>query len=159
MMRQMKIFSKPDGSFTRLGFCLISIILLGLVPACHDDEQALSVDEFQYHVRIYAPDTTARHLGDTLHIDVEFESQTGMTVHHVNVRIYNVSTLVEVYNQPADAHVHEISGVYEFTDHLVLSEANSFSAHSDWVLEASVWGHDEGVSEVRETIEFHVHPA
>ncbi|MFT5168360.1 MAG: hypothetical protein ACI8P3_003603, partial [Saprospiraceae bacterium] len=29
---------------------------------------------------------------------------------------------------------------------------------TDWILEAKVWGHEGGVGEVMESIEFHVHP-
>ena len=61
-------------------------------------------------------------------------------------------------NKPADAHVHATSGEYTYEDDFVLSEANGFTAHTDWVLEAKVWGDTDGEDEEVSTVEFHVHP-
>ena len=72
------------------------------------------------------------------------------------MRIYNKSDQTEVYSMPVDPHVHESAGQYTFSDDFVLSEVNGIAANSDWIFEATVWGHDEGVSEVSEQVEFHV---
>ncbi len=56
------------------------------------------------------------------------------------------------------AHVHETSGEYGYHDDFVLSNENNVEGHTDWILEAKVWGHEAGDGEVIEMIEFHVHP-
>jgi len=38
-----------------------------------------------------------------------------------------------------------------------LTAANGFSA-GDWIIEATVWGHDDGQDQVTEKVEFHVNP-
>ena len=138
-----------------LGFAIATALFLS---ACDNNDDDMHQDEFEYHAHIHSPSADTKHVGDTIHIEIEFESHTGMTVHHVQVRIYNKSDLTEVYRKPEDAHVHESDGEYTFTDDFVLSEANGVSAHTDWVFEARVWGHDVGVGEEVETVEFHVHP-
>ncbi|MCB0693943.1 MAG: hypothetical protein H6568_06655 [Lewinellaceae bacterium] len=112
----------------------------------------------EYHAHIHSPNTDAKHVDDVLDIEVEFEDHAGGTVHHIQVRIYNKSTLVEVYRMPTDAHVHATSGSYTFEDTFDLSVANGITGHSDWVLEAKVWGETDGEAEEIETVEFHVHP-
>jgi hypothetical protein len=124
---------------------------------CKDDEEPVQ-PEFEYHAHVHSPDASDKHIGDTLHIEVQFESHTGTTVHHVNVRIYNKATGTEVYNAPDDAHVHASSGEYLFEDTLILSQLNGFMEHTTYVFEAKVWGHDDGVEETTEEVEFHVEP-
>ena len=51
-----------------------------------------------------------------------------------------------------------MSGTYSYHGDFILSNDNGVEAHSDWVLEAKVWGHGAGEQEVMESIEFHVHP-
>lgn len=128
------------------------------ILSCKKQEDDSMATKYDYHAHITSPNTDDKHLDDNIHIRVNFESHTGETVHHVNVRIYNKATSAEVYNQPTDAHVHETSGEYVFEDDFVLSEANGISAHTDWILEARVWGHEANEEEVQEQIEFHVHP-
>ena len=137
---------------------LLYIMILSVsvfMYSCSDDEND---SVFDYSVSIMSPDTDAKMQGDTIHIHVEFESGTNETVHHVNVRIYNADDESVIYNAPDPAHVHETSGSYGYHDDFVLSQANGVEGHTDWVLEAKVWGHEAGVEEVVETIEFHVHP-
>lgn len=143
----------------KLFFIAISIITLTF-SACEkkDDDMEHEHTEFDYHAHIVAPNTDDKHVDDTLIIDVLFESHAGETVHHINIRIYNKDTGAEIYNEPGDAHIHETSGQYEYQDTFPLSETNGVMAHSDWVLEAKVWGHEAGEGEVTETVEFHVHP-
>jgi hypothetical protein len=135
---------------------LIYLCLAVLSIACCKDDDSHVGDEFEYHVHIHAPGTAAKMIGDTLDIDVEFESHTGMTIHHINVRIYEKISGTELYSKPDDAHVHESDGAYAFTDTFVLSAANGVTPDVDLVLEAKVWGHDDGVAEVVEMVEFHV---
>ena len=115
--------------------------------ACKDDDT--TTDEPDYHAHIESPDTSDKLVGDMLHIHVNFEDHNGGTVHHINVRIYNKDTNVEIYNKPTSAHVHA-EGEYLFEDEIELTTAGH------WVLEAKVWGHDDGVAEVVESVEFHV---
>ncbi len=132
------------------------LLVLGVI-ACKKDEDN-HTDMPHYHVHIVSPDDTPKHQGDTLHIHVEFSEENLMTVHHVKVRIYNKADISQViFDQPTEAHVHATSGTYTFQADFVLDPA-VVPGHTDWVLEAKVWGHDEGVSETSETVEFHVHP-
>lgn len=136
---------------------LISLILaLFVFIACNKDDDDTSAPE--YHVHIHSPNSEAKHQGDTLHIHVVFSEHNMQTVHHVNVKIYNKNDVNQViFDQPTEAHVHETDGEYVFMADFVL-DAAIVPAHTDWVLEAKVWGHDEGVSETSEKVEFHVHP-
>ncbi len=140
----------------KLSFLALIFGLLVFI-ACNKDEDTHS-NEPHYHVQILSPNTDAKHQGDTLHIDVKFSEENLMTVHHINVKIYNKNDINQViFDQPAEAHIHETSGQHEFKADFVLDPA-VVPGHSDWVLEAKVWGHDEGLAEVSETVEFHVHP-
>ena len=111
-------------------------------------------NDFDYHAHIHSPDSTNKHVGDTIHIHVEFEDHNGGTVHNVQVRIYNkADTSNVVYDAPVDGHVHSATA-YEHHDNFILN----VSAHTDWILEASVWSHDISDGVTKETVEFHVHP-
>ncbi len=112
----------------------------------------------EYHAHIHSPNTVDKHLNDALDIEVDFEDHTGNTVHHIQIRIYNKLTLAEVYLMPSEPHVHATSGEYTFTDTFDLTEANGITPDSDWVLEAKVWGEEDGELEEVETVEFHVQP-
>ncbi|MGB1204143.1 MAG: hypothetical protein ACPG5B_00785 [Chitinophagales bacterium] len=142
-------------------FFLLSIVSFSFFVACDkddDDHDHDNTTEFAYHAHIMSPDSTDKHLNDTIHLHINFEDHDGNTLHNVNVRIFNQADNTEVYNAPADSHIHEMSGSYEWHDDVILSEANGFSAHSDWTLEAKVWGMEDGASEVIESVDFHVHP-
>jgi hypothetical protein len=118
-----------------------------------DDNDPLTYD---YHSHIQQPSSADKQMGETLFIQVEFESHTGEDVEHINVRIFKADNSVEAYNKPADPHIGGVS-VYEYQDQIALTTANGFSA-GDWVIEARVWGHDEGQDEEMERVEFHIHP-
>lgn len=138
-------------SFLALTFGLFVFI------ACNKDDDT-QTDGPQYQVQILSPNTDAKHQGDTLHIDVKFSEENLMTVHHINVKIYSKNDVNQViFDQPAEPHVHATSGEYEYVADFWLDPA-VVPGHTDWVLEAKVWGHDEGVAETSETVEFHVHP-
>lgn len=123
--------------------------------ACKDEGPA-PTSIYEYHAQIHQPSAADKHIGDTLQIEVDFESHTGEPVHHINVRIFNKSTNVEVYNKPDEPHVHDVSGMHAFEDQFILSAANGLS-DGDWVLEAKVWGHEDGLEETTERVEFLVH--
>jgi hypothetical protein len=122
------------------------------VMSCKDEK---SVSIYEYHAHIHSPDEADRHIGDTLAIEVEFESHTGEIVHHIHVRIFNADTQTEVYAQPANPHVHT-AGSYTFEDEVILSGQAGFTP-GDWVLEATVWGEDDGEEEETESVHFHIH--
>ena len=125
--------------------------------ACDDDDKM--VIEYNYLAQIQSPNSNAKHVNDSIHIHVDFESQTGEIVHHVNVRIYNLDDpSIEIYNKPTGAHIHEEDGYHEHHDDFHLSNANGVNGHTDWVLEAKVWAEEPGEGEVMDTIHFHVHP-
>lgn len=119
-----------------------------------DDNNPVSYD---YHAHIVQPSASDKSIGETLFIDVEFESHTGENVEHINVRIYKADNSVEVYNEPGDPHVAGEVSSFDFTDQFVLSAANGIT-HGDWVLEATVWGEDEGQDLETERVEFHINP-
>ncbi|MEZ4954585.1 MAG: hypothetical protein R2825_13535 [Saprospiraceae bacterium] len=137
----------------KLFFLPIFVLVLFVFAACGDDDSTTDTTP-EYHVHINSPNTDDKHVGDSIHIHVNFEDHNGGTVHHVNVRIYNKATGEEIYNMPTDAHVHAESGSYDHHDDFQLN----VTEHTDWVLIAKVWGHEDGVGEVSESIEFHVHP-
>lgn len=141
-------------------YILILLAIGTFLQSCDkdDDDHDHMGDSFNYHAHINAPNSDDKHVGDTLQIQINFEEHGGQTIHHVKVRIYNEATDAEVYNKPDEAHVHEESGIFLFEDTFVLTNDNGVEAHSDWILEAKVWGHDEGMDEEISTIRFHVHP-
>ncbi|MFK7807972.1 MAG: hypothetical protein AB8F74_09260 [Saprospiraceae bacterium] len=130
-----------------------------LFYACgSDDESSDDVTDYSYHAHVQMPTTEDKHVNDTMHIHVDFESHTGETVHHINVTIKNKADGTVIYNEPGDAHVHATSGEHGYHDDFILSNVNKVEGHTDWILEAKVWGHEEGEGEAIEAVEFHVHP-
>jgi len=114
--------------------------------------------KFEYHAHINSPaDESTIKMGETLNIKVDFESHTGETVHNVQVRIFEKGTDTELYNSGAD-HVHAETGEYEFTLDLPVTAANGFTAHTDYELEATVYGHENREGEESSVVGFHVHP-
>ncbi|MEM1320087.1 MAG: hypothetical protein AAGG75_07495 [Bacteroidota bacterium] len=138
-------------------FSLLSLSLF-FVACDNDDEATPMTTDLGYHAHIMSPSADNKHVGDTIHIHVNFESHAGEVVHNVQVRIYNKDNDTEIFNGPDEGHVHETSGKYSFHKDFVLSEANGVTGHSNWVLEAKVWGHHASEGEAMETVEFHVHP-
>ncbi len=119
---------------------------LFVLNACKDDDPTTEPD---YQVTITSPDATDKTIGETLHINIKFEDKNDGIVHHINVRIYEKDSGAEIYNKPAEEHVHA-SKSYIFEDDLALATAGT------WVLEAKVWGEDDGTFEVANSVEFQV---
>lgn len=129
-------------------------LFLGLLAAfttlhaCKDDDSS-TTDEFKYTATIESPDDSDKALGATLPIHVHFKEENGGTIHNINVRIYNKDTNTEIYSKPDNSHSHS-SAEKHFEDEIELTEAGH------WVLEAKVWGHEDGEAEVKAAVEFHV---
>ncbi len=135
-----------------------SFILCSLfIVSCHDHDSHDHNDEVvtEYSIDVNEPDNEDKSVGDTLYLDISFNEENGEIVHHVNVQIKNVADSSVVYSKPTEAHVHESSGMYHFSDKIHLD--NSFG-NADWELEAKVWGHDDGLGLIIEKINFHVNP-
>lgn len=109
---------------------------------------------FEYHAHIHAPDASTKHLGDSMHIEIEFESHTGMNVDLINVRIYDAASGTEVYSMPENALLHGVGAFYVFEDQLVLSTSNGFMDQTNYVLAARVWTHTNGLEEEIEEVGF-----
>lgn len=128
-------------------FFMSLLASLFVFNACKDDDD--SSDTPDYQIEIESPNANDKAVGDELDIHVHFSDKNGGEVHHVNVRIYEKTSGTEIYNKPDEAHVHA-DGEYSFEDTLTLTTAGQY------VLEAKVWGHDDGISEVTESVEFKV---
>ncbi len=143
-------------------YSVLFLVISVLAVSCGDDDATPDDDhhsDLAYKVHIHSPSTDDKNVGDMIHIHTDFESESGEAVHHIKVRIYNaVDNSIEIYNQPDVAHVHETDGMLEFHDDFMLTNANGVDAHTDWILEAKVWGHEAEEGEVIQTIQFHVHP-
>ena len=141
---------------TLLFFTLI--LSLSLITACDDDEGTVDTMP-QYNVQIMQPSTDDKKVNDDIHVHVEFAEANRETIHHVNVKIYNkTDESIVLLDAPVGAHVHDESGNYAVHADVALTEAVGVVGHTDWILESKVWGHEAGVGEVVEQIEFHVHP-
>lgn len=134
---------------------IISTFIILLVFGCDKDDHS----SFEYHAHIHSPIAGSEfNQDDSLHIDVEFESHTNNTVHHINVKIVNSDTNQEVYNKPAHAHVHKTSGQYEYHDKIRLDASSGFAKGSTYILRAKVWGPDDGEEEEISEIGFKIKP-
>jgi len=136
--------------------CLLFLLIMSATYclSCKDDGDVVSYD---YHAHIMHPSSANKNMGDILPIQVEFESHAGEAVEHINIRIFNKTNLTEVYSEPSDPHLNGGDPVFMFEDQVQLTAANGFSA-GDWIIEATVWGHDDGQDQVTEKVEFHVNP-
>lgn len=133
---------------------LIALLSFAVViSSCKKDKDP----DFQYKVHIHMPNADDKHIGDTMHVHVDFKSETELPVHHVNVRIYDKDSGTEIYNMPTSAHVHAEGGTHEHHDDVILDSSNGITGHADLILEAKVWGDEAGQGEVMESVEFHVH--
>lgn len=112
---------------------------------------------YDYHAHIVQPSSVDKSIDDPLFIDVEFESHTGENVEHINVVIFRKDNSLVVYNKPDNAQVEGSVSSFNYTDTFVLSEDNGLR-HGDYVLQARVWGAEDGSDEVVERVEFQINP-
>ena len=123
--------------------------------------------DYGYQATIMSPSVDDKNVGDSIHIHVNFESTTGEVVHNVAVKIYDVMDHLNIIYD-YHSHVHS-STLFEHHADVVLDAATGVIAHTDWILEAKVYGPEEEGEEhehgeeaeehtVIETIQFHVHP-
>jgi len=129
-----------------------------LFIACdkNDDGTEEMHTDFDYQAQIQNPtDGDIYTMGDAMTLEVDFESQTNEIVHNISVTISKADG-AEVFQM--HDHVHETSGKYTLNLDVNLSDTEGYEAHTDYILEAKVWGHDDGIGEVIETVGFHVHP-
>ena len=145
----------------KLYFSILLLFSFTLFVTSCDDEMPTETIDFEYQAEIRSPSTEDKKVGESIHIHVDFESLASKTIHHINVKIYNKLDPTQViYNKPEGegAHVHAEEGEYGYHADFDLTAEEGVTAHSDWILEAKVWGHEAGLGEVVESIEFHVHP-
>mgnify|MGYP000673680098 CR=1 FL=1 len=137
------------------------MVLFGLflslifIQSCHDHESHDHNEELvsNYTIQINSPITGNYAVGDTLFLNIDFDETDSLTVHHVNVQLFNAVDSTLFYSEPQEAHVHATEGGYSLVDEFILDA--SF-ANSDLVLIAKVWGHEEGLGEIEEKINIHV---
>lgn len=142
-----------------LFFFLALACSISMMMSCGNDDGDPDDVDPNYSVQIMMPTNLDKNLNDDAHIHVNFDAENDETIHHVKVRIYEFENETnEVYNAPGDAHVHEESGHFEHHADIVLNNDLGVVEHSDWVLEAKVWGHEAGTHEAMDTIHFHIHP-
>ncbi len=132
---------------------LFFILVLCSISACNDDDES-SEQGVVYTIDIKSPSEQAKHVGDTIHLHVNFDEINADVIHHVNISIKSSDGNSVLYNLPSDAHVHVSGGHHEHHDNVVLA----VNEHTDWIMEAKVWGHEAGLGEVTKSIMFHVHP-
>ncbi len=119
----------------------------------HEDETT------EYSIQIMSPSADDKKVDDMIHLHINFDEANSGTIHHVNVKIYeDGNTDNVIYDGPSEAHVHEESGHFEHHADFMLNADNGVEGHTNWILEAKVWGHEAGKHEVMMTRGFHVHP-
>ncbi len=131
--------------------------LFGFLQSCHDhdDHDHNDVGTSEYSIDIKSPNSFGKKVGDTLTFEIDFKEANSLTVHHINVLIYNAVDSLIVYSKPDEAHIHVSGGVFTYSDKFVLT--TEFK-DTDWILQAKVWGHEDGIAEIVEKVEFHVNP-
>ncbi len=133
---------------------LLLVTLTFLIQCKPEDQPPEEEQGLQYNIEVLSPSAEAKHVGDTIQIEVAFSEAEGGTIHHINLSIYSKDDPTNlIYNQPAEAHVHQLSP-YTFSDEFVLNVPE----HSNWIFEAKVWGEESEAAEVSQKVEFHVHP-
>jgi uncharacterized protein affecting Mg2+/Co2+ transport len=135
-------------------FSIITVLSVFLITSCKSDSDNQLI--YDYQIDILKPVVRDWHIGEALEIKVQFNSQTGEEIHHINIRIINKSTQTVVYDKPDPEHV-DTPESYTYSDTFILSTNNGFVA-GDWILEAKVWGHEDFVEEVTKDFEFHILP-
>jgi hypothetical protein len=132
-------------------YLLGAFLFIAIVNGCDDEPEPLP--ENVYQIRIIEPSIDFVMNTDTLKLHIEFSDSLGGVVENVKVRFYSLADNTVVYEEP-DSSAVASSGTYTFTGFRLL---NDLPAHSNWVLEARVWGKNPGESEVVKTKGIHVH--
>jgi hypothetical protein len=135
---------------------IYTIILFNcfMLISCNDNHGHSG--EYDYHAHIESPRDSVFNFGDTLHININFESHSGATVHHINVKIINKLSSIVIFDKPDMAHVHATNGKYLFHDKLILKDSSLFISGSEWSIIAKVWGEKNGEQEITETASFRI---
>ncbi len=131
-------------------------VILFVTFGCSKQEQPLNQPDYQYHAHIYRPLPTVKYLGDSLHIDVEFESHAGLPVHHISVRIMGEADGEIIYDEP---HLKEVNGSdlsFRFQDTILLDPSNGIRKDSKYILEASVWGESDSAGLETEQVQLSI---
>jgi hypothetical protein len=123
----------------------ILAISIMLIYSCKKEVEG---SDYEYHAHIESPNNSNKKVGDVLDININFESHAGLPVHHINVKVYNKDTKEEIYNMPTEDHIHATSGKHNHKGKVTLSKAGTY------ILEAKVWGEEDGKGEVIEKVEF-----
>ena len=133
-------------------YFLILLAIGFFVAGCDKDDDGDTMTPPDYTVQIMQPSADDKAVGESIHIHVNFDEAEQTTIHHVRVTITNKADGTVLYTGPSAAHVHEETGHHEHHDDVTLN----VDAGTEWILEAKVWGHEAGLAEVAETVEFKV---
>ena len=150
-------------------FLLSSLFAIVVITACSSDDGHVdnqdtyrrgnntpASDYFEYTIDVTSPNALDKSLDDEISINIDFKSTTGKTVHYTEVRIFSKLDSTEVFDGPANNHVDDDSGSYNFSDTFTLSKLNGFTVGTDWILEAKVWGTNPSEDDVVTSLGFHI---
>lgn len=128
-------------SFKSFSFFMCFTIIFCVTLACHHHNEDENID-YKYSIQIIEPSEQTYKTTENLPIKIEFKSETGETIHNVNIRILQNISGLEIYNQPANEHVHKTEGIFIFEDNLDFSKIAGLILAGDYTIEAKVWGHE-----------------
>lgn len=119
----------------------LSILFLTalFITSCDKSDDVIEGVDYSYHAHVKSPKGETLQMGDTLELNVLFESHSGEPVHNVKVEIASQADPSNVVFDYHD-HVHATESSFNYVEHLVINEANGFSASNTYVFTASVWG-------------------
>lgn len=119
-------------------YLLSMIFILSLTLACDQDKTMDGID-YAYHAHIKSPKGESYGLGDTVHVNVLFESHSGEPVHNVLVEVYpenDPSTIIFTYKE----HVHATESFLDYHEDIVLDDFAGWTTSVTYVVKAAVWG-------------------
>lgn len=135
----------------------LMLVFLGALPflvafaGCDDDPAP--APEHVYQISIIEPAIDFIMNTDTMKFKIVFSDSLGGVVENVKVRVYSLADSTVIFEKPDNSAV-ATQNSYTFEDYRAL---NDLPAHTNWVLEARVWGKTAGESEVVKTKGIHVH--
>jgi len=129
-------------------------LLLFLFASCDGDFDIGPNNAPDYIVQIMSPTNEDKNVNDSIHVHVIFDEPTNRRLHHANVKITSNVDGTVIFDGPTEANVDAESGDYELHEDVHLAVV----PNTDWTVTAKAWGIDEGLDEVTQTVEFHVHP-